>query len=206
MKNGETILNHDTGFCNMKKELVRRYGKETTDRIWHRAGKNLESLCCQYDHLPKAVKTHTHGNMFRNAALYLAIKEEYPDDAMAVLEQGAKAEGLRVAKMITALCRIPGMKALVLPILSKVQKSMFGEAAGFQCTTHSTPKNEVRFDITQCPYCKYLTEIGCPELVHISCDIDEHIYGNLPGFSFSRTGTIGTGASHCDFCMKRRTK
>ena len=40
MKSGVFVLNHDTGFRNMKKDLVIRYGKAETDRIWEKAGKN----------------------------------------------------------------------------------------------------------------------------------------------------------------------
>ena len=41
------------------------------------------------------------------------------------------------------------------------------------------------------------------ELVHMSCNIDEYIYGNLPGLEFKRTGTLGIGADKCDFCLRR---
>lgn len=203
MKSGVYILNHDTGFKNIKKDLLKRYGSETTERIWQRAGANLEELRTRYANLPKEVKVHTDGNMFRNAALYLAIKEEYPDDAMAVLEQGVLAEGVRIAKLFSTIAKIPGAKFIVLPVFSKMLDSFFGEDAGFKSIRHCSAKDEVRFDITQCPYCKYLTEIGCSELVHIFCDIDEHIYGNFPGFEFERTGTIGTGFDKCDFCLRR---
>ena len=33
MKSGVSVLNHDTGFRNVNKDLVQRYGKETADRI-----------------------------------------------------------------------------------------------------------------------------------------------------------------------------
>lgn len=203
MKSGTYILNHDTGFRKMKKELVKRYGNESAERIWDRAGANLEELSARYANLPKKIKLHTDGNMFRNASLYMAIRAEYPNDAMEILENGAKEEGLRIAKLFTAISKVPGVKHLVLPIFSKMLDWCFGEDAGFKSARYTTARDEVKFDILQCPYCKYLEEIGCPELVHISCEIDEYIYGNFPGFEFRRTGTIGTGFGKCDFCLKR---
>ena len=205
MKSGVSILNHDTGFRNMKKDLVQRYGKEAAERIWRKAGQNLESLCEQYAHLPKEVKLHTDGNMFRNAAVYMAIREEYPDDALEIMDQGVRKEGARVAKLLSALLRIPGTRGLMLAVFAKMLDSFFGENAGFKSTKHCISKEEVRFDITQCPYCKYLTQIGCPEIIRFSCEVDEYIYGNLPDLEFSRTGTLGTGASCCDFCLKRKS-
>ena len=202
MKSGVYILNHDTGFRNIKKELVKRYGEDIAESIWQRAGANLEELSVRYAELPKEVKLHTEGNMFRNAALYMAIKAEFPEDAMEILERGAEAEGLRVARLFSAISKVPGVKRIVLPVFLKMLDAFLGEEAGFKSVRHPSTKDEVRFDITQCPYCKYLTEIGCPELVHISCDIDEYIYGNFPGFEFERTGTIGTGFDKCDFCLR----
>ena len=204
MKNGVWVLNHDTGFKNMKKDLVRRYGKKAAERIWEKAGSRWEALCRQYAHLPKEVKLHTDGNMFRNAAVYMAIKEEYPEDALDILEAGVEKEGKRVAKLLSVLLHIPGMKRVMLAVFAKMLDSFFGEDAGFRCTKHCISGEEVRFDINRCPYCKYLTEIGCPEIIRFSCEVDEWIYGNLPGLEFHRRGTLGTGAAQCDFCLKRQ--
>lgn len=66
----------------------------------------------------------------------------------------------------------------------------FGGDAGFRSIRHCASNSEVRFDITQCPYCKYLIEIGCPEIIQVSCNIDEYIYGNLPGLDFKRTEPV----------------
>ena len=204
MKSGVFILNHDTGFRNMKKDLEARYGKTETDRIWEKAGKNLEDLCQQYAHLPEKIKAHTDGNMFRNAALYMALKEAHPEDALDIMDQGVRKEGARVAGMLSVILRLPGMKRLMLSVFAQMLDSFFGEDAGFKSTKHCISKDKVHFDINQCPYCKYLTEIGCPELIRFSCDVDEYIYGNLPGLEFTRTGTLGTGAACCDFCLKRK--
>ncbi|MBQ7767407.1 MAG: L-2-amino-thiazoline-4-carboxylic acid hydrolase [Oscillospiraceae bacterium] len=204
MKSGVFILNHDTGFRNMKKDLVARYGKAETDRIWEKAGKNLEDLCQQYAHLPEKIKAHTDGNMFRNAALYMALKEAHPEDALDIMDQGVRKEGARVAKMLSAVLHLPGTKQLMLSVFARMLDSFFGEDAGFKRTKHCISKDKVHFDIEQCPYCKYLTEIGCPEIIRFSCDVDEYIYGNLPGLEFTRTGTLGTGSACCDFCLKRK--
>ena len=204
MKSGVFILSHDTGFRNMKKDLVARYGKAETDRIWEKAGKNLEDLCQQYAHLPEKIKAHTDGNMFRNAALYMALKEAHPEDALDIMDQGVRKEGARVAGMLSAVLHLPGTKRLMLSVFARMLDSFFGEDAGFKSTKHCISKDKVHFDINQCPYCKYLTEIGCPEIIRFSCDVDEYIYGSLPGLEFTRTGTLGTGASCCDFCLKRK--
>ena len=58
-------------------------------------------------------------------------------------------------------------------------------------------------DITACPYCRYFSELGCPELTKIYCENDDRTYGNLPGVKFDRTGTLGKGAERCDFHIRK---
>lgn len=204
MKSGVWILDHDTGFKNMKKDLIDRFGKETAIRIWENAGRNWEALSSQYTHLPEKVKQHTDGQMFRIAVVYMALKEECPSQAMEIMETGVAREGRRVAALLSPLLRIPGMPRVMLWVFGKMLDASFGEDAGFRSTKHCITTDEVYFDILQCPYCKYLTEIGCEEIIHLSCDVDEWIYGNLPGLEFTRSGTLGKGSDRCDFCLKRK--
>ncbi len=39
-------------------------------------------------------------------------------------------------------------------------------------------------DIIQCPYNKYLTEQGCPELNVLFCENDVYTYGSLLGMKY----------------------
>ena len=203
MKSGVWVLDHDTGYWHIKKDLIKRYGKEKVQKIWEKAGSNWEELCARYAHLPEKTKRHTDGQMFRMAAVYMALKEAYPEIALEILGTGVEREGRRIAKMLFCALYIPGMDYVFLRIFAKMLDSSFNEDAGFKSTKHCMSKEEIRFDINQCPYCKYLTEIGCPEIIRFSCVIDEWIYGKLPGLKFERTRTLGTGADKCDFCLKR---
>ena len=54
-------------------------------------------------------------------------------------------------------------------------------------------------DITACPYNRYFTELGVPELTKIFCINDECAYGDIPGLEFIRTQTLGKGGEKCDF-------
>lgn len=206
MKSGVWVLDHDTGYRHIKKDLIKRYGKEKVHQIWEKAGSNWEELCARYAHLPEKTKRHTDGQMFRMAVVYMALKEAYPEIALETLGTGTEREGRRIAKMLSCALYIPGMDYVFLRIFAKMLDSSFNEDAGFRSTKHCISKDEVCFDINQCPYCQVLTEIGCPEIIHFSCEIDEWIYGNLPGLEFSRSGTLDTGADKCDFCLKRARK
>jgi hypothetical protein len=82
-------------------------------------------------------------------------------------------------------------------------KKQFGPKCGFKNRFYPKKKGEYRMDILACPYFRYFSELGCPELTKIYCENDERMYGNLPGLKFERTGTIGKGSDHCDFYLRR---
>lgn len=141
-----------TGYRNIKKELIKRYGQETVQRIWEKAGANWEELCARYAHLPVKMKQHTDGQMFRMAAVYMALKEVFPEQALEILGTGVEREGRRIAKILSCALHIPGMDYVFLRIFAKMLDSSFNEDAGFQSTKHCISKDEVYFDINECPY------------------------------------------------------
>ena len=83
-----------------------------------------------------------------------------------------------------------------------VSKKMFGPDAGFQNVFYPKKRGEYRMDITACPYNRYFTELGTPELTKIFCINDECTYGDIPGLEFIRHTTLGTGGERCDFCIR----
>ena len=108
-----------------------------------------------------------------------------------------------MGKKLAALMRFPGMRSLFVAVWGPMTRRMFGPAQGFQNVFYPKKKGEFRMDITACPYCKYLGELGCPELTKIFCANDDRCYGSLPGLEFKRAGTLGTGFDRCDFCIRK---
>ena len=82
-------------------------------------------------------------------------------------------------------------------------RRIFGPNNGFRNRFYPKKKGEYRMDVLACPYCRFFRELGCPELTRIFCENDERMYGDLPGLAFERKGTLGKGADHCDFCIRR---
>lgn len=99
--------------------------------------------------------------------------------------------------------KLPGMKSLFISIWDPMTRKMFSTNSGFENVFYPKKNSEFRMDVTACPYNRYLTELGCPELTKIFCANDDRCYGNLPGLEFKRKGTIGTGADRCDFYMRK---
>ena len=77
----------------------------------------------------------------------------------------------------------------------------FSPDAGFEYRMPEKVNPAVaRFDIVSCPYYAMCRKYHCIELNPAFCDSDDAKYGNLhKNLKWARTGTIGKGASCCDF-------
>ncbi len=186
----------------IKKEIEKKLGSEMCAEVWNLANEKLEAMIEKYSGLPKGVEAHTHGFIFPAAAIYLSLKEKAQSQAYEIMQNTMKEKSLKTGKSLARMTHIPGFKKFFLSMWDSMSRKLFGEAAGFQNIFYACPKGEFRMDITRCPYNKYLTEAGCPELTKLFCENDVYSYGNLPGLKFTRTKTLGTGGDCCDFKME----
>ena len=185
-----------------REEISNRFSVTDCEKIWKDAHKRLYKMYMEHKDLPKGVSTHTDSFIFPAAAIYLAMKEIDSEVAYAVMKKVMAERSRETGKAIAKCCKIPGFKTFFLRMWDALSHKMFGETAGFKNVFYPKEKGCFRMDITQCPYNKYLTEQGCPELNILFCKNDEYSYGNLPGLKFSRTKTIGAGDELCDFKME----
>ena len=188
----------------IKTELDRVLPKAQSDEIWRDATKKLNSILEQHSSIPKGVRMHTDSRIFPFASIYLTAKERIGSEQAYKLLEGAAVKNCRgIREKLVKLMKIPGMPGLFVKLWDPMTKKMFGPGNGFKNAFYPKKKGEYRMDVISCPYNRYFTELGCPELTKIFCENDERLYGDLPGLRFERTGTIGKGADRCDFCMKK---
>ena len=189
----------------IKKEMDRIVPKQQSDCLWSNATLKLEEFLNIYKDIPKGVKGHTENYIFPSASLYLIAKEELGQEkAYEIVNDAAVKMTSGVGKRLAVIMRIPGMKDLFVKIWDPLTRKMFGPENGFENVFYPKQKNEFKMDILFCPYVKYFTELGCPELTKIYCANDERVYGNLPGIEFRRNGTLCTGARCCDFYIRKK--
>lgn len=188
----------------IRAELERRMPKGQADALWRGATERLASIMARYADLPKGLRPHTDARIFPSAAIYLTAKERLGREAAYDIVEGAAVELTgRYAKKLAGLMRVPGMRSLFIRIWNPLTRKMFGPDNGFQNRFYPKVKGEYRMDILACPYFRYFSELGCPELTRVFCENDDRMYGNLPGIAFERTGTLGKGAERCDFCIRK---
>ncbi len=200
MNKAEKILQRKIVF---KTELDRIMPREQSDRLWQKAAAKLDSIMNQYASLPAGVQMHTE-RIFPAAAIYLTAKDVIGDDkAYRIIEDAAIRGCKDIAEKLQKLMKVPGMRSLFVAAWDPMTKRMFGERSGFRNRFYPKKKGEYRMDVISCPYNRYFTELGCPELTKIFCENDDRTYGCLPGLTFERTGTLGKGAECCDFRISK---
>ena len=194
MKKAVEILSKKNGFL----EEIRNHTYRADD-IWLDAIKKLGSYYQSYSSLPSGVKMHTDRFIFPAAAIYLAMKDADLPDAFAIMEKVMKEKSSAMGEQLQKASKVHGFGRFFCSMWRPVSHMMFGKSSGFQNIFYPKAPHEFKMDITACPYNKYLTELGCPELTQLFCKNDEYSYGNINGVKFIRTQTLGTGGDKCDF-------
>lgn len=188
----------------IKTQMDQQYPKAESDRIWKLATRKLDEILKRYESLPKGIHTHTDNYIFPSAALYLTAREIIGEEkAYKIVEDAAIYNSSSAGKKLAKLMKIPGMAGLFVKVWDPMTRKMFSTGNGFRNRFYPKKKGEYRMDVIACPYCKYFSELGCPELTKIFCDNDERVYGNLPRIAFRRKSTLGKGADCCDFYLKK---
>ena len=190
--------------ASAREEIYRRLPKDQGDAVWREASERLASLLERYSSLPKGVQFHLENKILPAAAIYLTLKEKTgQQEAYRIMEESTYRTAENIGKKLAKLMRVPGMRSLFMKVWDPLTRKMFGEKSGFRNVFYPKTKNEYRMDVTSCPYFRYFSELGCPELTAISCGSDDRVYGNLPGIRFERTTTLGRGGERCDFCIRK---
>lgn len=190
----------------IKEDAGRYLTPEQSSRMWSQATERLESIMKKYENIPAGVHQHTDGYIFPSAAIYLTAKEYMDaDKAYSLIENTAIRNTESIGRMLGRFMKIPFMRSVFIGMWDSMTKKNFGSESGFRNRFYENKRGEYRMDILECPYCRYFTELGCPELTKIFCENDERTYGDLPGLEFIRKTTLGKGGDRCDFYI-RRTK
>lgn len=201
MASAQSIMKKKARF---KAEIDRRLPKDESDALWQEATDELAALQKQYATLPKGVRFHTNNKILPAAAIYLTLKERIGQPAAYQIIEGATFKTAdAAAKKLAVVLHIPGVRSLFVKAWDPLTRKVFGENSGFKNVFYPKKRGEYRMDVVSCPYFRYFSELGCPELTKISCGADDHVYGDLPGLKFERTTTIGRGGERCDFCIRK---
>lgn len=198
------FFNKNSSYQVLKDILKSKCDDKTVEFVWEKAGENLEQLAQKYSDIPKEEYAHVYNKILPRVAMYQALKEKMSgEEAMQIIDETVKISATKVGDILKNMTAKPFMPKVFMKLFATMTTKMFGEKSGFKQTFYEKNTKVLRFDITECPYCKYSKECGVPELTHTFCDSDVYCYGNLTNVKFERTQTLGTGGKCCDFKLTR---
>lgn len=180
------------------------FGADGKAKIWASAERRLDGFLATTATLSDGERMHAEGFIYPMCALFLAIaeycsREEAKQICADFMRKTAQKKGEALQKLLHA----PGMQSLFMKCFGLLGSRLFGEKAGFEQRIYESTTRRLRMDIFACPYLRHCTAAGAPEVAPLFCANDEYVYGNLPGITFGRSGTLANGANRCDFELTR---
>lgn len=187
----------------IKENLIAEVGVVEAEKIWNRAKEILKEIEDKYPDLSKGQQMHA-SFIFPAAAVQLAIKEIKGDAEIGyrAISKFSWSSSREKGESLQKMAKIPGFTQLFVKLWDPISHKFFGPDAGFENVFYPKKKGEYKMDIIACPYNRYFTELGTPELTKIFCINDECTYGDIPGLEFSRSQTLGKGGEKCDFYIR----
>ena len=182
--------------------IEQRWGADKSKQIMALAEARYDALCQENNTAPKAVKTHTEGDIFPCMSLYQALQAVGVDapTALSFLDEVWSKRAEAGAQSMAKLLKHFGLYKCYPAMFKRVAKKQFGTAAGFAATFYDCGKQHCKFDMTQCLFLDTCTRYGCPELTQCFCHVDDVNNAHLhPRLCWNRSQYMGGGGDHCDF-------
>ena len=152
-----------------------------------------------------ALQGHLRENILPGLALYQTLRADGLDQegALAQVDRVYTAQyqpdGTNLQRLTFIFKLLPGRFETFKWLVQNAMQRGF-PSPGFELEYIPETDQNFGFDIQRCFYLDMLTHYGAPELTPSFCKIDDFTMSALPQeIQFRRTGTLGLGATHCDF-------
>ena len=199
-------------FSIQTRSLLLQAGRASLE-MWVRAGRMTEPGFASdaraiYDRMAdrvpwppqRANQVHLVFLVLPTAALYTALRErgEAEQDAVEKVQAAAKVEMWPIRGVFGLLLGTEQGRRLFMRMLAPGFLGRFFPAPAWQTTWTERSRNRVAMDVTRCYDLDMLRLLGAVPVAVVLCVGDAYV---IP---WSRTGTLATGASRCDFCFEFR--
>ncbi len=192
-------------FTQIVGHLNREFGQEKSEAIMAKALQRYDELLEENKDEAKECYMHTRERIYPAIACFDALLSEGVERKKAAdfIVDYYKWRSGKLAPFIQKAFKIPGLYRIVPKFFMGMTEKSFGPKAGFASKDHFVSKDEVRLNMTRCPYFEKCKQYGCTEIVRGFCDADDICYGHMhPKLSWDRTKTIGYGYDVCDFKVR----
>ena len=194
-------------FTQIVDHLNREFGLKKSEAVMAKALQRYDELLEENKDEAKECYMHTRERIYPAIACFDALLSEGVERKKAAdfIVDYYKWRAGKLAPFIQKAFKIPGLYRIVPKFFMGMTEKSFGPKAGFASKDHFVSKDEVRLNMTRCPYFEKCKQYGCIEIVRGFCDADDICYGHMhPKLSWDRTKTIGYGYDVCDFKVRIR--
>lgn len=182
-------------FKRFRKDLVEKYGAEQADAIWRSAQVELDRLEASE---PDADST-SRSFVFPPVALYRALEQHVPDEALTVARAYGTKTGLRLRNIFRRITALPGVPTLMWKNMDKIAKKM---SDGYECENLIVTDHLCSLDVKKCPLYDKAKELGTPEAVQMICCMDKEYMTGFRGIDYTRTMSVAEGDDCCDYRLR----
>lgn len=178
--------------------LTDLFGKAEADGIWSEANRRLLSLA------PRGSKLDRDSKMMvlPAAALYLALRERAPEQALSLLTDYGTHMGQKIGGAVHAITSIPGVPKLLWAHMPRLMRAMSAPEKGYIRRIVSADSGLVGVDILSCPLHNAAVDLGIPEAALVVCAMDKAYMTGFRHIRYTRTGSVAQGDACCDYRLQ----
>ncbi len=152
------------------------------------------------------LQAHLVFSVLPGAAMYTALQSQGASSAQAarLVEDALTAMAQPRRRIYARLVDTHLGRRVFMKAVAAASPRLF-PGPGWQATWRERSPRRVAFDFTRCYFLDMLRELDATALAPTYCAPDDALYADLhPQLRWSRSGTLATGASVCDFCFELR--
>lgn len=182
-----------------KSAIASRFDPKTAKQLWLATRAKYVELSHIEKH-PTAAEEHLAA-IVPSIALHLSARDiGLPTDlSLDIIHNVAMQNAKAKARFMKVLKHVPGAFRLFRFFSPRILKRDYAKA-GFEVEWIEESQNRIAFNIKKCLYVDLFRKYDCVEIGPIYCRIDDYWYEPLaPTIHWTRTGTLASGASCCDF-------
>ncbi len=138
-----------------------------------------------------------------NIALYKSFiaKGVSKDEAKKLVKEYSFYKAKRFHNILKTLFYIPGFFRIFRFFM---KQGMAGDEI-WESRILSNDVKCYRVDVLKCLWANTCEYFKCPEICEVFCLCDHIVFGDIDGFVFERSRTLGMKGEKCDFCFKSRS-
>ena len=175
--------------------LNAEFGETETSQIWKEANGHLLELERKHPDITGDNKMM----ILPSAALYLALRDHAPEQALPLLRAYGTKIGSKIAGIIHAVTSIPGVSKLMWRKAPKLMRNSSSPEKGYTRRIVSETAELVAVDILSCPLHDAAVKIGIPEAALMVCAMDKAYMSGFKYIRYTRTTSVAEGDECCDY-------